>query len=100
MRCHGLTNTQTTSAPAQPPRRSRPPSARDSNASAAETACPVSRSSRELPGRHRIAAGVLAVLKHHAHLRELVADAVGFLEVFSHASGGARRNEGFYLASC
>ena len=56
-------------------------------------ACRVCRSSRDLPGRHRIATGVLAVLEDNAHRCELVADAIGFFKILSRARSGAGRNK-------
>src|SRR4051812_10961659 len=49
--------------------------------------------SRHLPCRSRFAVGALAILQHDAHGSELVADAVGFLEVFSRTCSGTVSNQ-------
>ncbi len=53
-----------------------------------ERAPGAARSSRDLPGGHRLAAlGVFTVFQHDAHGEQLVADAVGLLEVLRFARG-------------
>src|SRR5262249_25437077 len=50
-------------------------------------------SSRDLPCGHGLSVGILAVLDGNAHRGEFVADAIGFLEVFSRARRRAVRNQ-------
>jgi hypothetical protein len=53
-----------------------------------ERAPGAARSSRDLPGGHRLAGlGVFTVFQHDAHGEQLIADAVGLLEVFGFARG-------------
>src|SRR5512133_4403015 len=66
---------------APPPRRPRPPHPQGERVS--ECAAP---SSLHLPGR----AAVLVILEFDAHRLELIADAIGLLEVFFSARGIAR----------
>src|ERR1700723_430690 len=40
-------------------------------------------SSRDLPGGHRLAFRIFAVLQHNAHRRKFIANPIGFLEVLS-----------------
>jgi hypothetical protein len=54
-----------------------------------------SYSSRHLPGGHRLTVGVLAVLQHHAHRREFVTNAIGFLEISRVTCGETRGNLSF-----
>src|SRR5690242_14871027 len=87
-RAIAVTTDHRSSEPPRQRRRSERFSARCSTANAAGTACR-DVSSRDLPGRHRLAIGILAVLEHNAPGHKFVTDAIALLEVLPRARCGA-----------